>query len=93
MSDAPQVAERRQRIEMLLAQADRLDATVHEAWKGAIYEARADLAEATGWLLRPKEQEQASLAFADYRLHVAKARLDYIEKALGTFGARVMRPE
>jgi len=93
MSDDPQVAERKQRIEMLRAQADRLNATVHDSWKGVIYEARADLAEADAWLLRPREQEQASIGFAEYRIHIAKSRLDYIEKLVATHGARVMRLE
>ena len=93
MSEHPQVAERRQRIEMLRAQADRLHAAVHDSWKGVIHEAYADLAEADAWLLRPREQEQASLGFAEYRIHLAKARLDYLEKLVGTHGARTMRPE
>ncbi|NUR55887.1 MAG: hypothetical protein HOQ29_15690 [Acidobacteria bacterium] len=93
MGDHQQIAERRHRIEMLQAQADRLHATVHESWKGAIYEARADLAEADAWLLRPREQEQASIGFAEYRIHLAKTRLDYIEKLVATHGARSTRLE
>lgn len=85
--------DRYHEIEVAKAEATRLLNTAkHPSMKVPIYEAMRDLDEAAGWLIRARvpAEQRAALGFADFRIHLAKERLRFVDDWLTTWGPDVM---